>query len=321
MKRALIIPETTTASAPEFSADTPAAPKVDSLISNASTMAKDHIITLPVCGRDVRFTLETIAAERVEKATVVWAGNERDQALLTKAALDDLIPSFLASGQQNPAFGRKASGTIEVADGSRRRMTAMLTNSDYRILIGDLDDEQMGSLCKIGNDYRPTSAYERGKRYRQRLDKEFNGNISSLAESETLSRKVITRCINTASLPREIMALFAHPGELSARAGDSMAKIFHKYPATLLEQSRIMATRKFNGERLEADAVIQQLTEAINKEKRVNPGPVSKRQYTVGASSQYKGNKYIVSIDTSRINADVIEKIEAILTTLENKPA
>lgn len=66
--------------------------------------------------------------------------------MLTEDALDDLIPSFLLSGQQTPAFGRRVSGVIEVADGSRRRKAAILTSSDYRILVGDLDDEQMMAL-------------------------------------------------------------------------------------------------------------------------------------------------------------------------------
>ncbi len=98
-----------------------------------------------------------------------------------------------------------------MADGSRRRKTAILTASDYRILVGDLDDEQMDALCKLGNDYRPTSAYERGKRYATRLCSEFGGNISSLAAAENISRKIITRCINTAKLPKELIALFSHP--------------------------------------------------------------------------------------------------------------
>ncbi|MCV5433643.1 ParB/RepB/Spo0J family partition protein, partial [Escherichia coli] len=91
--------------------------------------------------------------------------NERDQELLTEDALDDLIPSFLLTGQQTPAFGRRVSGVIEIADGSRRRKAAALTESDYRVLVGELDDEQMAALSRLGNDYRPTSAYERGQRY------------------------------------------------------------------------------------------------------------------------------------------------------------
>ena len=37
---------------------------------------------------------------------------------------DSLIPSFLLTGQQTPAFGRRVSGIIEIADGSRRRKAA-----------------------------------------------------------------------------------------------------------------------------------------------------------------------------------------------------
>jgi len=318
MKRAPVIPKTVISPAPKIPSDAPAAPMVDSLIARVSAMAKGNTITLPVCGRDVRFTLETISGDLVEEGTSVWVGNERDQELLTEESLDDLIPSFLMSGQQNPAFGRKNAGKIEVADGSRRRMTAILTSSEYRILVGDLDDEQMDSLCKIGNDYRPTSAYERGKRYSKRLENEFNGNISSLAEAENISRKIISRCINTSSLPRNILALFTHPGELSARAGDLLAKAFKEHEAVMLNQADIMSNRKASGEKFETDDILKHFHDAIEVSPRSTRIPATKRKYVAGASSQYKGDKFIVSLDTSRIPKDVIEKIEAILTTLVN---
>ncbi|WP_435956159.1 ParB/RepB/Spo0J family plasmid partition protein [Dryocola sp. BD626] len=318
MKRAPIIPKTVPAPIQQPPSDTPAAPMVDSLIARVSAMAKGNTITLPVCGRDVRFTLEIIAAEQIEKATQVWMGNERDQSLLTEDALDDLIPSFLVSGQQNPAYGRKASGIVEVADGSRRRMTAILTASEYRILVGDLDDEQMDALCKIGNDYRPTSAFERGKRYSNRLDKEFNGNISSLAEAENISRKVITRCINTASLPHEVIALFSHPGELSARAGDTLAKTFKAHNAVILKQTDVMTKRKIAGEKLEAETILKAFKNAIEAPLSSSRLTSVKRKYAAGATSQYRGEKFIVNIDTSQIPEDVVKKIEAILASLEN---
>ncbi|MCV5791364.1 ParB/RepB/Spo0J family partition protein, partial [Escherichia coli] len=103
-----------------------------------------------------------------------------------------------------PAFGRRVSGVIEIADGSRRRKAAALPESDYRVLVGELDDEQMAALSRLGNDYRPTSAYERGQRYASRLQNEFAGNISALADAENISRKIITRCINTAKLPKSV---------------------------------------------------------------------------------------------------------------------
>ncbi len=144
---------------------------VDSLIARVGAMARGNAISLPVCGREVKFTLEVLRGDTVESASRVWSGNERDQELLTEDALDDLIPSFLLTGQQTPAFGRRVSDVIEIADGSRRRKAAILTESDYRVLVGELDDEQMAALSRLGNDYRPTSAYERGLRYTSRLQK------------------------------------------------------------------------------------------------------------------------------------------------------
>ncbi len=181
---------------------------VDSLIARVGAMARGNAISLPVCGREVKFTLEVLGETLLRALHAYGQAMSAIQELLTEDALDDLIPSFLLTGQQTPAFGRRVSGVIEIADGSRRRKAAILTESDYRILVGELDDEQMAALSRLGNDYRPTSAYERGLRYTSRLQNEFAGNISALADAENISRKIITRCINTAKLPKSVVALF-----------------------------------------------------------------------------------------------------------------
>lgn len=309
MKRAPVITKTvnTTTSEPSSNATIPAAPVVDSLIARVSAM-KSNTITLPVCGRDVKFTLETIPGESVALKTSIWANNERDQDLLTEETLDDLIPSFLISGQQNPGFGRRVSDGIEVADGSRRRMTAILTSCDYRVLVGALDDEQMDALCKLGNDYRPTSAYERGCRYIRRLNTEFDGNISSLADAENISRKIITRCINTAKLPRDIVALFSHPGELSARAGDVLAKVFTSREKHVLEQAKLLAARKKNGEILSTEEILK----TLNLQER-NARTVTQKQFSPGVVAHYKENQVLFKLDKNKLPADIIDKIEEIL--------
>ncbi len=38
------------------------------------------------------------------------------QELLTEDYMDNLLPSFLLTGQQTPAFGRRVSGVIEIPD-------------------------------------------------------------------------------------------------------------------------------------------------------------------------------------------------------------
>lgn len=318
MKRAPVIPKNISIPVSSEPEQAPAAPMVDSLIARVGAMARGNTIAIPVCGREVKFTLETIPGNQVESQSRVWAGNERNQALLNEESLDDLIPSFLLTGQQNPAFGRRIDGVIEIADGSRRRKTAILTSCDYRVLVGELDDEQMDALCKLGNDYRPTSAYERGTRYANRLQTEFNGNISALAEAENISRKIITRCINTSRLPHEVMALFSHPGELSARAGEMLQKSFLGKEAFLLEQVKILSEKKKAGVVFEAEEVTQFLTNALKSAIATKPETATlKHQFFPGASVQYKGNKVIYNLDRSRLPAECIERIESILREIE----
>ncbi|OVZ93039.1 chromosome partitioning protein ParB [Yersinia kristensenii] len=284
----------------------PAAPAVSQLTSRVNAMTGNHI-TLSVCGRDVHFVLKTIPAERVKKATMVWGGNERDQELLTESALDDLIPSFKLSGQQNPAYGREVNGVIEVADGSRRRKTAIITKTDYRVLVGDLDEEQMSWLSQIGNDYRPTSAFERGQRYSRRLNNEFDGNVSKLAEAENISRKIIMRCIKTAELPREIIGLFTSPNELSARAGETLAKLFIDNEDAMYSFAQHLSKRKSYGEDFSTEEIIDQLTAVAKKPKAAT----KVRSFGAGISAKYRGD--VVSISMKKVPEDLLKKIESLL--------
>lgn len=315
MKRAPVIPKTSFVQPTQDVTTSPAAPMVDSLISRVGAMAKGNSFTLPVCGREVKLVLEVVPAGTVETATRVWSGNERDQGLLTEESLDDLIPSFLTTGQQVPAFGRRVGRLIEVADGSRRRKTAILTSREYRILVGDLDDEQMDALCKLGNEYRPTSAFERGQRYATRLEAEFEGNITALAEAERISRKIITRCLNTARLPREVIALFSHPGELSARAGDALFKQFSENMSVLAGRAHELAQRKKAGFVYETDEITEFLrTEPAKPKPAVSP--CIRKQIAPGASVRYSGHKVTFSLDRNRLPADIVSRIEELLATV-----
>lgn len=291
----------------------PVAPAVAKLSDRVRGMAPGNTITQTVCGRDVTFTLKVIPAEHVSKATMVWAGNERDQELLSESALADLIPSFQQGGQQFPAYGRDIHGITEVADGSRRRRTAIVTKRDYQVLVGDLDDEQMAWLSQIGNDYRPTSAFERGKRYARRLQNEFDGNISKLAEAENISRKIITRCMATAELPSIIITLFANPNELSARAGEALAK-HYKANEDAVEMTAIsLANRKIRGEALDTDDIISLLHECGGRE----PKPVTVRTFGSGIKVTTKPTG--VAISLKKVPDELLKKIEALLEEHEKE--
>jgi len=169
--------------------------------------------------------------------------------------------------------------------------------------VGDLDDEQMEALSRLGNDYRPTSAYERGKRYAYRLEHEFGGNISSLSDAENISRKIITRCINTARLPKTV--------------GELLFKLFTGKEKQLLQQAEVLHNQKKSGAMFEADEVVSLLTEVLKESSAGKRVQSSRHQFAPGASVLYKGDKIVVNLDRSRISADCIEKIESILRELE----
>lgn len=288
------------------------APVVNELIAQAGSMKNGNTISLPVCGREVVFTLRTIPAGNVERKTLVWGENERLQELLTETALDDLIPSFVSGGQQNPAFGREVNGLVEVADGSRRRKAAILTGKDYRVLVGELDEEQMASLSQIGNDYRQTSAYERGRRYARLLDTKFDNNVSALAEAERISRKVIMRCLNTSELPVEIIKLFKNPTELSARAGEELHKVFETHGEAMMARVADLQEWRKAGEVIETDVILKTLKGAAGKPVKEE---VRVRNFGPGVTARYKGDA--VELLLKGVAPELIKRIEAVLEAAE----
>ncbi|WP_289394886.1 hypothetical protein [Pantoea stewartii] len=167
---------------------------------------------------------------------MVWNENERLLELLTEAALDDLVPSIVTCGQLNPASARERTGIIEVADGKpppqdrhyyRQRVTAcwwaIWTTNKWQ------------PFRRRGNNYRQTSAYERGRRYRRLLEGKFEmPRVTALASAEKVDRKIITRCLATANLPIEVIKLFANPSEPSACAGHELSGIYANHTEEMM---------------------------------------------------------------------------------------
>lgn len=179
-------------------------------------------------------------------------------------------------------------------------------------VIGDLDDEQMQWLSQIGNDYRPISAYERGKRYLRRLH-EFDGNVKSLAEAEGVDRNIISRCINTAGLPKDILAIFNHPGELSARAGDALFKAYQGQEAAMKNAASQLLRMKKSGESLDAQRIIQALHDFIIVEKNNSHGEKREKKYGDGVVAKYGKNFTTLKLDNRKIPSHLMSKIESIL--------
>ncbi|MDU4291135.1 ParB/RepB/Spo0J family plasmid partition protein [Mixta calida] len=289
---------------------TSAVPSVNRLNDYLSRTHGDSM-TVDVMGQPVKFTLQVIPADQVKRKTMVWGQNERLQELLNESTLDDLMPTFTSNGQQFPAIGRDVNGIIEVADGSRRRMAAILTDRDYRVWVGDMNDTQMASLTEVGNDYRPTSAYERGKRYKRLVEQVYGGNVKAMSTTENIARRVVIRCMATAELPLEVIRLFPNPGDLSARAGEELAKVYKDSKDAMMQLvSELELSKKT--ESLDADFIVKTL-------KAAKPTPekpaLRVRNFGAGVTAKYKGDD--VEITLKGVSEALVKRIEALLEASE----
>lgn len=285
----------------------PAAPAISALQERMSSMSGDSI-TLHINGRDVLLKLRVIAAEAVERVTMVYNGNERDQELLTESSLSDILPTFREKGQQFPAIGCEMNGIVVIADGSRRRAAAILAGRSYRVLVGELTDADMKWLTKLGNDYTPPSAYERGKRYARLLKHNFDGNLSALAESEGISRRVLTRYIKTAKLPLTVIKAFAVPNDLSMKGGEALSALLPEHRDMMIAIAEEIIRRRGAGEEIDAEDVFNELRAVNIKQPRKEH---TTREFGKGVKAVYKGGKVTVQLQDAPEH--LLKEIERLL--------
>ena len=104
MKRAPVIQDIPHTQSTEDTSSLAQPPMVDLLIARVGA-TRGNAISLPVCGREVKFTLEVLGETLLRALHAYGQAMSAIRNYFTEDALDDLIPSFLLTGQQTPAFG------------------------------------------------------------------------------------------------------------------------------------------------------------------------------------------------------------------------
>lgn len=259
-----------------------------------------------ILGQPVTYTLQRIPHADIETRTRVWDGNERDQLLLTKNSVDDITHSFRQDGQKVPAFGREVDGVIEIAEGSRRRKTALITGQDYVIWVGQLTDQQMEALTDIGNQYREPSAWEKGRKHKRILDSE-EISLTQLASRIGRDRKTITRELDTAKTPRFIMQLYPKPNDLSARAGQKLGQLWESgEEARQVLKTRADRIRELGW--LDSKQITDSLLEATKASSLPEPRPWGRDCFRVGH------NQGVMTVEIGKdVPADVQDRIENLI--------
>lgn len=156
-------------------------------------------------GSQCRFTLQVIPHAEIEVQTEVPAINGRDQSLLTRESVRDILQSLTVSGQFYPAIGTlNAEGRIEVLAGSRRRKACVYAGCDFKVLLPDspisLADAEF--IAEATNAQKELSVVELAQRWQQMLDDGVYPDQKGLSAALGRSPATVTRILKAARIPR-----------------------------------------------------------------------------------------------------------------------
>jgi ParB family transcriptional regulator, chromosome partitioning protein len=152
----------------------------------------------------------------------IWEGHNRDYAGLSEQNCADLIESFRAQGRQEvAAIVRRVQGgghDFEVVCGARRHWTVtwlrLHDHPDFRFLIEprELTDEEAFRLADLENRHRKDlSDYERAVDYARAIERYYGGSQQRMVERLEVSKSWLSRYLELARLPPEVVAAFGSP--------------------------------------------------------------------------------------------------------------
>lgn len=156
----------------------------------------------------------------------IWERHNRDYAALNEARCRDLIESIVAQGKQEvPAIVRRVTGDpdhdFEVICGARRHWAVSWLRAHnypdirYLVEIRSLTDEQAFRISDLENRAREDlSDVERARDYLRALDLYYDGRQKTMAGRLNQSEAWLSRYLDLARLPDEVMAAFPDPHEL-----------------------------------------------------------------------------------------------------------
>src|SRR5262249_7295677 len=149
----------------------------------------------------------------------------------------DLIDSFKAEGRQNfAAIVRRIEGErdhdYEVICGARRlwAVTWMRAHDqpDFKFLVEprELNDEEAFRIADLENrSRRDLSDYERASDYARAVDRYYEGNQQRMAERLEVSKSWLSRYLELARLPAEVVAAFASPHAIGISHAAALAPL------------------------------------------------------------------------------------------------
>lgn len=150
----------------------------------------------------------------------IWSGHNRDYPALNEEVCADLIASLRAQGRQEvPAIVRRVTDDpnvrFEIICGARRHWSVSWLRAhdypDFKFVIEprELTDEEAFRIADLENRSRKDlSDYERASDYARAVERYYEGNQQRMADRLQVSKSWLSRYLDLARLPEEILACF-----------------------------------------------------------------------------------------------------------------
>jgi ParB family chromosome partitioning protein len=191
----------------------------------------------------------------------IWEGHNRDYAALNPETCADLIDSFKAQGRQEvPAIVRRVQGdpacAYEVICGARRHWTVswMRANNypDFKFLVEprELTDEEAFRIADLENrSRRDLSDYERARDYARAADRYYGGSQQRMAERLEVSKSWLSRYLELAKLPAEIVAAFGSARIIGISHGATLAPLLRAPEPRdrMIAEARLLSAEQAGG--------------------------------------------------------------------------
>lgn len=267
----------------------------------AATIAtpREAVAAVPSTARDVLVSRSNLISEMSSGATAVrkhqrvdpakcrmWAHHNRDYAALNYERCQDLIESIKAQGKQEvPAIVRRLDKDpdhdFEVICGARRHWSvSWLRENNYRdigflVEVRELEDEEAFRVADLENRAREDlTDFERARDYLRALDSYYGGKQKNMAERLNVTPSWLSRYLDLARLPAELVQAFQSPHDLRIKHVTQLKPLMK--PPVKYEQverrARELAEDVKAGRGLPPAEVIKQLAIAYKGPQKVRIG-------------------------------------------------
>jgi len=267
------------------------APRRSGIATNVLTGRSNRIAEL------ASGAVQTRTHELVDPARCrMWAGHNRDYALLNEQRCEDLIESIKAQGKQEmPAIVRRVPGDpdfdFEVICGARRHWSITWLRAhnypEFKFLIDvrEIGDEEAFRLADLENRARDDlTDLERAKDYLRALDTYYDGRQRTMAERLKVTESWLSRYLDLARIPDALLVAFPEPQELGIRnviALKALLKPDEKRARAFAEAKRLAGQQRDSATTLTVVETIRLLTVAADPPKRSGSPKKSGKPQTV----------------------------------------